>query len=277
MQCLTDKERTARELSRVYGIGLKNAERHYDKGARSVDDLRRNPLHFGLTDAVLKGLEHYEDLCERIPRAEVTALYERVKRLCELVPAASIVCLTSSDLSSASAKKIDPEVQIECMGSYRRGAKDSGDIDLLVTREPTNPTGKTHYGHIAKLWHAMERAGIAVATLSQPEHWQGLDAKVNGLCRLPPPPPQLERGVREQAKVRRIDILGVPWHEMPAALIYFTGDDHFNRSIRLKARKHGYRLNQRGLYQVRDTPSLVRNLSPASLEYVAKSWTTTTV
>ncbi|GAA5866581.1 hypothetical protein JCM3774_004020 [Rhodotorula dairenensis] len=219
MQCLTDKERIARVLSRVYGIGLAHAEQYYKQGARSVDDLRQDPRKFGLTGSVLKGLEHYEDLCERIPRAEVTELYESIKHL---------------------SKKIDPQVQIECMGSYRRGAKDSGDVDLLVTRETTSPASKTHYGHIAKLWRAMDRAGIAVATLSEPEEWQGLDAKINGLCRLPH---------RAGAKVRRIDILGVPWHEMPAALLYFTGDDHFNRSIRLKARTHGYRLNQRGLYQ----------------------------
>lgn len=143
---------------------------------------------------------------------------------------------------TVTAEKIDPKVQIECMGSYRRGAKDSGDIDLLVTRERTSSNSKTHASHIAKLWRAMERAGIAVATLSESDQWHGLDAKVNGLCRLPD---------RAGAKVRRIDILGVPWEEMPAALIYFTGDDHFNRSIRLKARKHRYRLNQRGLYEVR--------------------------
>ncbi|TKA57438.1 hypothetical protein B0A53_00667 [Rhodotorula sp. CCFEE 5036] len=219
LQCLTETELIARELSGVYGIGKAIAEKAAKAGAKSVADLKRDPHKYGLSAATIKGLEHYDDLCERIPRAEVTELYESIKRLSE---------------------KIDPKVQIECMGSYRRGAKDSGDIDLLVTRERTSSNSKTHASHIAKLWRAMERAGIAVATLSESDQWHGLDAKVNGLCRLPD---------RAGAKVRRIDILGVPWEEMPAALIYFTGDDHFNRSIRLKARKHRYRLNQRGLYE----------------------------
>lgn len=168
------------------------------------------------------------------------------------------------------------------MGSYRRGAADSGDIDLLVTREPSGSSThpKTHAGHIQKLWYKMQQDGTAVDVLSRPEDWKALDAKILGLCRLPG---------RPEAKVRRIDILGVPWSELGAALIYFTGDDYFNRvrlpeepetrscaaldrrgrqgtdaapsdhappflrssqSIRLKARKHGYRLNQRGLYQV---------------------------
>jgi len=34
---------------------------------------------------------------------------------------------------------------------------------------------------------------------------------------------------------------------MPAAMIYFTGNDHYNRSLRLKARHMGYSLNQKCL------------------------------
>ena len=48
---------------------------------------------------------------------------------------------------------------------------------------------------------------------------------------------------------RRIDLLLVPSDEMGAALIYFTGDDIFNRSLRLLASTQGMRLNQRGLYK----------------------------
>jgi len=48
---------------------------------------------------------------------------------------------------------------------------------------------------------------------------------------------------------RRIDFLIVPWAERGAALLYFTGNDIFNRSIRLLASRKGFRLNQRGLYK----------------------------
>lgn len=40
-----------------------------------------------------------------------------------------------------------------------------------------------------------------------------------------------------------------PETEYGAALIYFTGNDIFNRSIRLLASTKGMRLNQRGLYE----------------------------
>jgi DNA polymerase IV len=48
---------------------------------------------------------------------------------------------------------------------------------------------------------------------------------------------------------RRIDFLVVAEVEYGAALIYFTGDDIFNRSMRLLAGTKGMRLNQRGLYK----------------------------
>ena len=43
--------------------------------------------------------------------------------------------------------------------------------------------------------------------------------------------------------------LFVPWDELGAALIYFTGNDLFNRSIRFLAGKKGMRLNQHGLFK----------------------------
>ena len=41
----------------------------------------------------------------------------------------------------------------------------------------------------------------------------------------------------------------VPSTERGAALLYFTGNDIFNRSMRLLASRKGMRLNQRGLYR----------------------------
>ena len=62
-------------------------------------------------------------------------------------------------------------------------------------------------------------------------------SKWHGVSRLP-------NGVH-----RRLDLLFVPWKERGAALIYFTGNDIFNRSLRLLASKKGMGLNQRGLFR----------------------------
>ncbi|BGP60673.1 hypothetical protein NBRC10512_001922 [Rhodotorula toruloides] len=211
----TEREKTVKLFCGIYGVGQAKAADLYDRGARSVEMIRRDPARFG-ADLLHVGLKYYEDLLERIPRDEVTELYGHAKRI---------------------AYNIDPKLQVWCMGSYRRGAETCGDIDLIVTRDPSD--GKTHEGAVQKLWKGLVAEKMVRHELTVPEDWRSLDALVHDLIRLPKP----------GAKMRRIDVLGVPFDEIPAAMIYFTGNDYFNRSIRLKARRHGYRLNQRGLYK----------------------------
>ncbi|KAM0788363.1 hypothetical protein ACM66B_001503 [Microbotryomycetes sp. NB124-2] len=201
-------------FSGIYGVGKPVSEQLIALGARTLDDLRREPAKYNLTEAQSLGLKYYDDLQLRIPRQEVTELY---------------------GFAQQAARRIDPKLEIHCMGSYKRGQPDCGDIDLLVTRDPSD--GKTHRGMIRKLWALLEHAGVAKHKLSESDDLNDLDAKINALCALP-----------KGGKMRRMDILGVPFDEMPAAMIYFTGNDYFNRSMRLKASHLGYRLNQRGLY-----------------------------
>lgn len=73
----------------------------------------------------------------------------------------------------------------------------------------------TRAGMINQLWTILKKRGVIRHHLTSSDDWRALDAKFNALCSLPMP----------GAKMRRLDILGVPWDEMPAALIYFTGND----------------------------------------------------
>ncbi|KNE71616.1 hypothetical protein AMAG_20460 [Allomyces macrogynus ATCC 38327] len=58
-----------------------------------------------------------------------------------------------------------------------------------------------------------------------------------GICRVAP-----------TTRARRIDLLWVPIDELGASLLYFTGSDVFNRSMRLYAHRKGMSLNQHGLF-----------------------------
>ena len=77
--------------------------------------------------------------------------------------------------------------------------------------------------------------------------------------------------VREGQPLRRIDIKVYPVEEFAYALLYFTGSDHFNRSMRHYAKARGYSLSDHGIvhatkvdghHVVRGT----RNLFPAKCE-----------
>jgi DNA polymerase lambda len=72
------------------------------------------------------------------------------------------------------------------------------------------------------------------------EHY---DAKISSrmtVCRL--------RG--EGALHRRLDIKVYPRELLPFALLYFTGSDYYNRSLRAFVNKAGWQLSDKGLFKV---------------------------
>ncbi|TFA98549.1 DNA polymerase lambda [Trichoderma ghanense] len=214
----------------IYGVGNKVAEQWIAQGWRTLDDVRK---HAKLTPSQRIGLEHYEDLNTRIPRSEVTALGEVVRR---------------------AAGRIDAKVQVIVGGSYRRGAESSNDIDLIVTRPGTESAADLK-PFLNKLVDRLERDGFLVARLAS-SRAGGDGSKWHGCCVLPETSKEGVDGKgsgdaegHRRPIWRRIDFLLVPESELGAALIYFTGNDIFNRSMRLLASKKGMRLNQRGLYR----------------------------
>jgi DNA polymerase IV len=206
------KYHTLENFLNIYGVGISQAWKWVQQGHTNLKDLQ---AHVTLTKNQQLGIEHYDDLLTRIPRDEVTSLGNVVK---------------------AAATSIDPKVEVIVGGSYRRGASSSGDIDFILTKPSTTST-KELLGFLTKLTNHLTDTGFLVAALSTPSQ---TGSKWHGCCVLPGIPKPIWR---------RIDLLLVPESELGAALIYFTGDDIFNRSIRLLASKKGWRLNQRGLYK----------------------------
>ncbi|KAG4440312.1 hypothetical protein IFR05_004219 [Cadophora sp. M221] len=204
----TDKE--LQLFLKVYGVGLSQAHKWIQTGYRTLDDLLPLPE---LTKNQRIGIEHYYDFDTRIPRDQVTALSEIVKK---------------------TAAQIDPHVEAIIGGSYRRGAETSGDIDFIITKRDTSSSNDL-LSFLSTLVSNLTRSGFLVAPLAVPKD---SGSKWHGACVLP-----------GNATWRRIDFLVVPETEFGAALLYFTGDDIFNRSMRLLASTKGMRLNQRGLYK----------------------------
>lgn len=205
----------------IYNVGPPTAHRWLAQGHRTLASLLASPPP-DMTPHQRLGLLHYTDLNTRIPRAEVGAIAALVR---------------------AEALRLDPTVEVLVGGSYRRGAPSSADVDLIITRRGTSSSDELA-PLLQDLVRSLEHEGVLVATLA------GGGSKWHGCCVLPDHEytaaslPQRERPVW-----RRLDLLLVPEAEYGAALIYFTGNDIFNRSMRLLASKKGMRLNQRGLYK----------------------------
>jgi DNA polymerase beta len=100
-------------LADVYGIGPKKAKELVDKGIITIAQLRDNQSL--LNDNQKVGLKYYEDILKRIPRAEI----EQYKAIFE------------SDFKKVAT----PNSRFEIVGSYRRGAESSGDIDVIITSD----------------------------------------------------------------------------------------------------------------------------------------------
>ncbi|KAH9175754.1 hypothetical protein EDB89DRAFT_1943923 [Lactarius sanguifluus] len=222
----------------IYGVGQSIAYAWYFAGCRTLDDIRERKGGIKLSSIQELGLKYYDDINTRMSREEARVIFEEIRSIA--------LCL-------------DPKLFVEIMGSYRRGKSTCGDIDIMVTRPPDD--GKTHAGILPKLLSALRSAGIITEDLLSlaPDATVSLEVTYRGLCVSPTKSGQ-ESPSRSQIR-RRIDILAIPWESRGAALIYFTGDDIFNRSLRLKANKMGYSLNQRGLFE-----GVVRSLEDRAIK-----------
>ena len=188
----------------IYGVGPKKASELVEKeGIKSIEELRENQDL--LNDKQKIGLKYYEDILKRIPRKEVELF---------------------NDLFNESFKKIATDKdKYEIVGSFRRGAKTSGDIDIIVSNEDNN--GAILNTFITQL----EKDGILIEILSK--------GKVKSLT---------IGQLNSKSIPRRIDFMYSPSDEFALATLYFTGSKAFNVVQRKIANDQDYTLNEHGLY-----------------------------
>lgn len=144
------------KLTQVFKIGASKAQKLIAMGYTTVEALKKdmdNP-QLGLSDATKIGLEHYEDMQTKIPRAEIDKFVEVVTPIFEA--------------------STPPGSKFEIAGSYRRGVMSSGDIDMIITNEDGKK--KAAFDFV----EALQKAGIITYDLS-PE-WR---VKFMGLVKVP--------------------------------------------------------------------------------------------
>ena len=205
VNALNENYKIIDELMQIHGIGPAKAnELVKEKGIKSVDELmtRQDEL---LNDKQKMGLKYFKDLQERIPRAEMLKHDEYIMKV---------------------IREIDPALKAVIAGSFRRGEKNSGDIDVLIT----NPSGASPGpGVIKSIVDVFIKDKYICDVLALG------DKKCMAVCRL-----------KHHQTNRRIDLMLTKPSEFPFAVLYFTGSATFNVAMRNWALARGLSLSEHG-------------------------------
>ncbi|XP_027925214.1 DNA polymerase lambda isoform X1 [Vigna unguiculata] len=208
-----EKVRTISLFGEVWGIGPSTAMKLYEKGHRSLDDLRNDG---SLTNAQKLGLKYFDDIRQRIPRHEVQEMEHILQK---------------------AGEDVLPGIVIICGGSYRRGKATCGDIDIIIT----HPDGQSHKGFLPEFVKHLKHMNFLREDLIFSIHSEeGSDSGVDtyfGFCTYP-----------GQELRRRIDLKVYPRDIYAFGLIAWTGNDVLNRRLRLIAESKGFRLDDTGLF-----------------------------
>ena len=208
------------KFTNIHNVGPSKALKIISKGITSIDELRK-PENLEmlkkekiLNTKIIDGLKFYEDINQRIPRATIV-LYE------------NLFNTIFNSLDIVKSTKESDEFKFIITGSYRRGAENSGDIDLLISSKNNNIEVYN------KFVEEVEKQKILV--------YKFTDGKTKKLtvCKIP-----------EESIHRRVDFLYASPEEYPFTLLYFTGSKDFNTAMRYYANTLNLTLNEHAFHKL---------------------------
>ncbi|CUS20980.1 LAQU0S02e02784g1_1 [Lachancea quebecensis] len=276
LQLSAERDSLLEYFMNCHGVGSRTARKWADNGAKTFKDaLKLFPSDF--LWSTLFGWKYYDEWLQRIPRQE---------------------CAQHLKIIEGALKQVDPHARIVMTGSYRRGAETCGDIDMVLYKQDCDSFDElsrileavilklSEVGYIVcplnlneHILHAMrpsidkvvEAAGLSSYSVTASNgalHKFYFGGKITDEQGTKPVSggPQLKEadqfmsGSCFERRCRRVDILLSRWTQLGGAMIYFTGNDDFNKSLRLKAIERGWKLSNNGLYQVAKIPGSEDNL-----------------
>eukprot|EP01138_Halocafeteria_seosinensis_P008207 gb/GECG01008388.1/.p1 GENE.gb/GECG01008388.1/~~gb/GECG01008388.1/.p1 ORF type:complete len:735 (+),score=87.48 gb/GECG01008388.1/:1-2205(+) len=227
--------KTMQDLTAIWGVGPKTAQKIAGKGIKSAADLRehiglpelssyvdpayiKQTLQFsdtqlekarelGVTTRGLQGLCFYQDLLQRIPREEVGEIEREIR---------------------CAAAKLWDGVTAICCGSYRRGKRSSGDVDVIVTHDDGN------FRHLSGLIQMLEKLGMLNG--DWPSYLPQMGCAASCLD-----------WSTQMSEVTALQAQRLPDFSY-SQICRQSGSDHFNRSMRAYAKRCGLTLTDSGLH-----------------------------
>lgn len=224
------KIKIIQELSSIYGIGPTKAADFYEKyGITSIKDLIKQNKEgkIKLTEQMLLGLTYKDILNQKIPSILILSLDIYVLKL---------------------VHKLDKDFIIVFCGSYRRGKEYPGDVDILVTHKKLSKIEDCHI-YLTQIISILKNVIVAPITENYNTHFQAFGTFKN-LPDLPNDYNKEEFNVKKD--VFRLDTIIVPYDSFYTALMHFTGSGNFNKKIRIHAKSISMKINEYGLYKIKD-------------------------
>lgn len=203
-------------FKKIEGVNKITADKWYEEGYRTLQDLQSK--YPTMTHAQQIGYYFFNDLQLKIPRAEMDKIDQFFHSILDNVQGIG-------------------RLNFVMAGSYRRGALQSGDVDLLVENPGTYMDGATIIEIVVSL---MQQYGFVVSLLAKGK------SKFRGVVRLPLTPEQRAAGQPENP-VRKMDMRAIMTKSWPFGLLYFTGSKGFNIASRNRAISMGLKLSEYSL------------------------------
>ncbi|RKU45957.1 hypothetical protein DL546_005146 [Coniochaeta pulveracea] len=214
----------------IWGVAETTAREYYNRGWRDLDDI----VEYGwnaLTRVQQIGVKYYDEFLMKIPRDEVASI---------------------SNIILEHANKIQPGFEMVIVGGYRRGKKESGDVDLVLSHRDEKAT----LGFVEKIVLSLEATKHITHTLilstknsergQEPVAWKGNEKKAGtGFDTLDkalvvwqdPLWNPTEEVKKNPNPHRRVDIIIAPWKTAGCAVLGWTSGTTFQRDLRRYCKK----------------------------------------
>jgi len=205
-----------KELEQVIGIGRKIAyelvTKYNIKSVKALKKAHRNNK-ITLNDQILLGLKYHNIYKQNIPRSEILKIDNYIHKI---------------------AQKIDLELFVMIVGSYRRQKITSGDIDILIThpKVKTKKDMEKYPNYLKKFVDALKKNKFLIDDIT----YDNYKTKYMGF------------GKYKNHPVRRIDIFYMPEESYSTAILAYTGPASLNIWLRKIAISLDYLLNEYGLF-----------------------------
>ena len=233
----------------IWGVGAVTArEFYFERGWRDIDDIIENGWN-SLSRQQQVGVKFYDEFLTKIPRSEAEFI-------------ASVVTYHAKQI-------IDDGIECIIVGGYRRGNKEIGDVDIILSHRDEKAT----YELVNHVVEALEKAGWISHTLSlkltnshrdqQPVSMKfdennkkaGFDTLDTALVVWQDPlwpTRESDLAANPSAKNpnihRRVDIIISPWRTVGCAIIGWSGGTTFQRDLRRYAKRvKGWKFDSSGV------------------------------